>query len=79
MNSFTPDRPVVVILLNKNREGLIEATANNIDPDLTIKVVTTVVDFNNESAGVTFNSTVPRDPQQTLSSAASKARYAKTM
>lgn len=76
MNAFTPEKPVVVILLNKNRDGLIEATANNIGPELKVEVVTTMFDFNHASAGVPYNSTEPRQPQQTLSSAASKARYA---
>lgn len=66
MNSFIPQNPKVVILLNKNANGLVEAVANNIDPDLTVEIVTTVVDFNNASAGVTFNSTEPRPQTQVL-------------
>lgn len=76
MNSFIPENPTVVILLNKNREGLIEAVANNIAPELTVKVVTTVVDFNNEAANKPFDTGRPPQEQMTLSAAASKARYA---
>lgn len=73
----TAINPKVVILLNKNAPNLVEAFATNVDPELKVEVVTTVTDFNNASAGVTFNSTRPLPPPQVLSSAASKARYAK--
>ena len=66
MNAFIPENPKVVILLNKNANGLVEAVANNIDPNLNVQVVTTVVDFNNASAGVTFDSTRPVQPTQVL-------------
>ena len=66
MNSFIPQNPKVVILLNKNAKGLIEVVANNIDPELTVEIVTTVVDFNNASAGVTFNSAEPHPQTQVL-------------
>lgn len=63
-----PCNPTVVILLNKNADGLVEAVASNIDPDLNVKVVTTVVDFNNEACNKPFDSTRPRQPEQVLAS-----------
>jgi hypothetical protein len=54
-----PVNPTVVILLNKNANGLVEAVATNVAPDLTVKVVTTAVDYNNEACNKPFDSTRP--------------------
>ena len=50
-----PTNPTVVILINKNAEGLIEAVATNVSPELNVKVVTTLIDYNNEALGKPFN------------------------
>ena len=60
-----PVKPTVVVLINKNAPNLIEAVASNIartdDPNdpLTVKVVTTAIDFANEALGKPFDSTRP--------------------
>jgi len=68
--------PTVVILLNKNAAGLIEATATNVASNLEVKIVTTLIDFINESTNKPFNSLTPVVSEQVMSMAGSKARYA---
>ena len=57
-------------------DGQVRAKANNIASDLNVIYVNSTSDFNEAAANQPFNSTSPLPPQETLSSAASKARYA---
>ena len=63
MNAFIPENPNVVLMMV---DGQVRATANNIDPNLKVTIVDNATAFERESAGVTFNSTRPVQPQQTL-------------
>ncbi len=51
-----PTNPVVVLMVV---DGQVRATASNIDPEMTVKVVDNAAAFERESLGVTFNSTRP--------------------
>jgi hypothetical protein len=46
--------PSIVILINKNRGGLVETIATNISPNVNVKIVTTVTDFHNEAINKSF-------------------------
>ena len=76
MNAFIPQDPNAVILLDP--QGKVIASANNIDPEFRFKVVRDRAEFEAEAANKPFDTTRPVQEHQTLSSAASKARYAKT-
>lgn len=76
MNAFVPNNPNAVALVGA--KGEILEVAQNIDPEFQIKLVTDRTAFDLEAANKPFNTARPVAPQQTLSSAASKARYAKT-
>ena len=67
--------PRAVVLVDV--DGKVAQVATNIDPELAVEVVRTRGEFNDKAEGMTFNSLNPLPPQQTLSSAASKASYAK--
>lgn len=74
MNAFIPNNPNSVVLLDPQGNQIAEA--NNIAPDFQVKIVCDRAEFEAEAANKPFDSTRPVQPQQTLSSAASKARYA---
>jgi len=76
MNAFIPNNPNSVILLDPQGNQIAEA--NNIAPDFQVKVVRDRGEFEREAANKPFDTTRPVQEQQTLSSAASKARNAKT-
>lgn len=65
--------PSVVILMDEQHRPC--AIASNIDPNVKVVVTNDRSVFTDESAGMPFDSSRPRQPQQTLSSAASKARH----
>jgi hypothetical protein len=67
--------PRAVVLVDPQGKPI--ATATNVAPDLEIIITNDRGEFENEAAGMPFDTTRPPTPQQTLSSAASKARYAK--
>lgn len=74
MNTFIPQDPNAVILVDP--QGNIIAEANNIAPDFRLTVTRDRGDFEREAANKPFDTTREEQPQMTLSSAASKARYA---
>jgi hypothetical protein len=74
MNAFIPNNPNTVILLDT--KGNVLERADNIAPDFQVKVVRDRTEFNTEAANKPFRTDRPLPEQQTLSSAASKARYA---
>ena len=74
MNAFIPQDPNAVVLLDT--QGNVIASANNIDPEFRFTVVRDRNEFKDLAANKPFDTTRPVQPQQTLSSAASKARYA---
>jgi hypothetical protein len=75
MNSFIPENPTVVLQVSKDGTAVIRS-ANNIDRGINIVLVPDKDAFDDKALNQPFNSTIPAQPQQTLSSAASKARYA---
>ncbi len=75
MNAFVPNNPNAVALLGT--KGEILAVAQNVAPDFQLKLVTDRAEFEAEAANKPFDTTRPVQEQQTLSSAASKARYFK--
>lgn len=74
MNAFIPQDPNAVVLLDP--QGNVIASANNIDPEFRFTVTRDRTEFENLAANKPFDTTRPVQPHQTLSSAASKARYA---
>lgn len=69
-----PTNPNAVALVGT--KGEILEVASNIAPDFQLKLVTTRSEFRDEACNKPFDSTRPAQEPQTLSSAASKARYA---
>ena len=65
--------PTVVLLVIK---GEVRATATNVAPDLKVAVVSDPHEFFLGALGMPFNSTLPVEEEQVMSSKASKARYA---
>ena len=65
MNTFVPEEPKLVLL--QDRAGTVLAQASNI-PNLEVKVVHKMGEFNTEAAGKLFNSTAPVQVQQVLAS-----------
>ena len=65
MNTFVPEEPKLVLL--QDRAGTVLAQASNI-PNLEVKVVHKMGEFNTEAAGKPFNSTAPVLVQQVLAS-----------
>jgi len=50
-----PTNPTVVILINKNAEGLIEAVATNVAPELNVTVTTNPETYKEAALGKPFN------------------------
>jgi hypothetical protein len=68
--------PTVVLHVSTDGTAVLRS-ANNIAPNLNIVLVTSKEAFNDEAANQPFNSMLPPQPVQVMSSKASKARYAK--
>lgn len=72
MTPLTNNPTVVLLVIN----GEVRATATNVAPDLNVVVVDNVTAFDKNALGRPFNSTLPVQEEQVMSSKASKARYA---
>lgn len=64
MNAFIPEKPVVVIQLDEH--GLVKRSANNIDPNLEIRLAADELTFKHKSAGIPYDSANPRVQTQVL-------------
>lgn len=73
MTPLSTNPTVVLMVVNGERR----ATATNVAADLNVVIVDNVTAFNEAALGKPFNSIFPVQPEQVMSSAASKARYAK--
>jgi hypothetical protein len=67
--------PTVVIQLDSNGQNIINF-ASNVAGDLKVVLAENLDDFNNKAAGRPFNTLRPPQPEQVMSMAGSKARYA---
>src|ERR1035437_4953311 len=76
MNIFIPSAPNAVVLMDPHNNVI--ATANNIDRDFRLVITRDRGEYETLAANKPFDSSRPQSEQQTLSSAASKARYANT-
>ena len=76
MNTFIPQDPNAVILVDP--QGNVIAKANNIAPDFRLIVTRDRGEFELAAGNKPFDTTREEQPQMTLSSKASKARYAVT-
>lgn len=74
MNTFIPEDPNAVILVDP--QGNVIAKANNIAPDFRFTITRDRSEFEKLASNKSFDSTREEQPQMTLSSKASKARYA---